>query len=330
MKRLSRLRLIPTNFNHQTKELLDNSTIHGVRYMNEKGRVFGEKLLWFSCVVIGFVSALVIIDSLWEKFQTNPTITGLPPFLRGEKKENLIIFWSLCAHVVRNDNENIFSLLPSGLDTDFHNQEFTFPTFAICPNHASDPDKVNQTAQSIASDDDDYELYIPFLEALPKLTYDEMSKAWMKFTTSIGQTKFNRMKEIALRQLIFNVSLNCEDFFDECRFRDDPIKCCEHFTPAYNEHGFCFSFNGRYESSGFSEWVLIRLLLTWKVQVRNDKLIKILGIAFLPCCSTWLMTSNDPERGWTKAMSFLKPTDAGNCKQSSKAKQKPFFIRPMM
>lgn len=74
---LSRWKLIRTNLNHQTKELLDNSTIHGVRYMNENGRVFIEKFMWFCCISFGFVAALIIIDSLWEKFQTNPTITGI-------------------------------------------------------------------------------------------------------------------------------------------------------------------------------------------------------------------------------------------------------------
>lgn len=70
-------KLIPTNLRHQTKEFFNNSTLHGVRYIAEKGRPFGEKFMWFCCVAIGAVAAFVIIDSLWEKFQTNPTITGI-------------------------------------------------------------------------------------------------------------------------------------------------------------------------------------------------------------------------------------------------------------
>jgi acid-sensing ion channel, other len=69
-------KLISTNFTHQTKEFFSNSTLHGVRYIAENGRKFGEKFMWFCCVSIGAVAAFVIIDSLWEKFQTNPTITG--------------------------------------------------------------------------------------------------------------------------------------------------------------------------------------------------------------------------------------------------------------
>jgi Amiloride-sensitive sodium channel len=76
-QRLSRLKLIPTNLSHQTNEFFTNSTLHGVRYIYENGRAFGEKFIWFCCVAIGFVTALIIIDSLWEKFQTEPTITGM-------------------------------------------------------------------------------------------------------------------------------------------------------------------------------------------------------------------------------------------------------------
>lgn len=34
------------------------------------------RFMWFCFTVTGGVSALIIIVSLWEKFQTNPTITG--------------------------------------------------------------------------------------------------------------------------------------------------------------------------------------------------------------------------------------------------------------
>lgn len=68
--------LLKTSLKYQTKEFFNNSTLHGVRYIAEKGRSFGEKFMWFCFVSIGAVAAFVIIGSLWEKFQTNPTITG--------------------------------------------------------------------------------------------------------------------------------------------------------------------------------------------------------------------------------------------------------------
>lgn len=68
--------LLKTSFKYQTKEFFDNSTLHGIRYIAEEGRAFFEKFIWFCLVSVGAVAAFVIIGTLWEKFQTNPTITG--------------------------------------------------------------------------------------------------------------------------------------------------------------------------------------------------------------------------------------------------------------
>ena len=89
----NKIKFLPTNLTHQTKEFFENSTLHGVRYIAEKGRSFGEKFMWFCCVAIGGVAAFVIIDSLWEKFQTNPTITGNE--LSFEKLFDEIFFFSV-------------------------------------------------------------------------------------------------------------------------------------------------------------------------------------------------------------------------------------------
>ncbi|KAJ9595335.1 hypothetical protein L9F63_027281, partial [Diploptera punctata] len=69
--------LLKTSWTYQIQEYFDKSTLHGVRYIKEKGRPFCEKFMWFCFTSIGGVVTLIIIVSLWEKFQTNPTITGL-------------------------------------------------------------------------------------------------------------------------------------------------------------------------------------------------------------------------------------------------------------
>lgn len=73
---ISSIRLFRTSLVYQTREFFSNSTLHGVRYIAETGRPFVERFMWFCFTTIGFISALIIIVSLWEKFQTNPTITG--------------------------------------------------------------------------------------------------------------------------------------------------------------------------------------------------------------------------------------------------------------
>lgn len=60
--------------------------------------------MWFACVSIGTIATSVIIFNLWEKFQTNPTITGL--------------------------------------DTDFHNWEVPFPAVTVCPQVPTSQEKI--------------------------------------------------------------------------------------------------------------------------------------------------------------------------------------------
>lgn len=79
--KITNMFLLKTSIMYQTKEFFNNSTLHGVRYIGEKQRPFGERLMWFTFTMTGFIAALVIIVSLWEKFQTNPTITGEFKFL---------------------------------------------------------------------------------------------------------------------------------------------------------------------------------------------------------------------------------------------------------
>lgn len=74
--KITSMQLLRTSLSYQTKEFFNNSTLHGVRYIAESDRPFGERFMWFCFTMIGFISALVIIFSLWEKYQTNPTITG--------------------------------------------------------------------------------------------------------------------------------------------------------------------------------------------------------------------------------------------------------------
>lgn len=49
------------------------------------------------------------------------------------------------------------------------------------------------------------------------------------------------------------VNIFCNETFEMCKYRDEDIRCCDHFQPVYSEHGFCFSFNGRYFDDADSE-----------------------------------------------------------------------------
>lgn len=120
-----------------------------------------------------------------------------------------------------------------------------FPTVAVCPIDPFDEDKVNQTAyRTLAHYDDNYPEFIPILEILPKLSYDNLDIAFQE--VAILKTKLDNEKKTTLRQLVFKVAMSCETLFYNCMFSGERIPCCDYFKPIYTERGFCYSFNSRY------------------------------------------------------------------------------------
>ena len=108
---------------------------------------------------------------------------------------------------------------------------------------------------SISGYEDEYaRIFEPTLAYLPSLSYETMKDAYIE---SLNVTRDPRLlKSInkkTLRSLAFQVNVFCNDTFEHCKYRDEEIKCCDHFLPVYSEHGFCYAFNPRYIDSDNSE-----------------------------------------------------------------------------
>ncbi|XP_059617760.1 sodium channel protein Nach [Phlebotomus argentipes] len=201
--------LFRTSLLWQTKEFFNNSTLHGVRYIAEHGRPFIERFMWFCFTAIGAVAAFIIIVSLWEKFQTNPTITGL--------------------------------------DTDFHTQHVIFPTILICPLEPFDETKAREFAdEKMDRIGLEFGQFEDFLKSLTKLSYANLDEA-VKASEEILSD--SNLDELFLRSAAFGSSISCPDLFVSCEFRDDPIECCKSFLPKFTEHGFCYAFNPRFRET---------------------------------------------------------------------------------
>ncbi|XP_030761660.1 acid-sensing ion channel 1-like [Sitophilus oryzae] len=192
----------------QVREFFEYSTLHGVKYIAEHGRPFLERFLWFVCVLIGAVATVVVIFSLWEKFQTNPTITGL--------------------------------------DTDFHNWEVPFPAVILCPTDPAKQEQIrrllditeNSTTQDLQKAD--------FIYDLTKLDFDSIPIFTKKYTeadTYIDKNEDIRNYIYKFMDDCTDVFDNCsfkDTPFGCCSAPD------KRFTPVFTETGFCHSFNSRH------------------------------------------------------------------------------------
>ncbi|EFA10172.2 sodium channel protein Nach [Tribolium castaneum] len=173
-----------TSWQVQTKLFFEHSTLHGVRYIAEYGRPFLERFMWFSCVGIGAVATAVIIVSLWDKFQTNPTITGL--------------------------------------DTDFHNWKVPFPAITVCQEKPYNLSRIEEYFEDKYSDPS-LGYSVGLLTELTKLSFDSIRELTFKIKPSASNTfdlkevafeLMNRCEEIFESCEFKSYKSNCcEDFF---------------------------------------------------------------------------------------------------------------------
>ncbi|XP_063379360.1 sodium channel protein Nach [Cydia fagiglandana] len=246
--------LFATSLRHQTTEFFNNSSLHGVRYIAEKDRPFCEKFMWFSFCAVGAVTTCIIIVSLWEKFQTNPTITGL--------------------------------------DTDFHNWEVPFPAVTICDLNPVDEELLQQyinttwgeTPPSHAAD------MLRWLATLSYRTIVERAKEFAIDPELVGRGSEVMSPPAAdPKKAVYSIVRHPDSLFYECEWKGDSEECYDLLAPVFTEMGFCYAFNSRHaetswpwqsqtESESFAEAFIHETDAKWSFlfnSYRNDTIIDI-------------------------------------------------------
>ncbi|XP_054274643.1 sodium channel protein Nach-like [Macrosteles quadrilineatus] len=199
--------LLKTSWKYQTGEFFNKSTLHGVRYIAEKDRPFCERFMWFVLTSVGTITTLIIIVSLWEKFQTNPTITGL--------------------------------------DTDFHNWEVPFPTVTLCPDDPTNETLINNFIQSTwgnVSTQEISEKYFDFIRTMSHLTIADLDTI-VKFTNN---TSAYDLPVTSFEEVLYQVVNDCPDVIFDCEWKAEAYNCCQGFQYILTEVGFCYIFNSRF------------------------------------------------------------------------------------
>lgn len=161
------------------------------------------------------VNLILVVTKHWiiaftsEKFQKNPTITGL--------------------------------------DTNFQITKLVFPTVLVCPEDPFDEGSVVEVAFNRLSGENS-EISSDFEDLLQGLTTLSLTNLqdFQERTRNITSTRESAIDKEKLRDLMFLVGIKCEQVFNSCKFKDDELECCDHFAPIYTERGFCYGFNLKY------------------------------------------------------------------------------------
>ncbi|XP_045493644.1 sodium channel protein Nach-like isoform X1 [Colias croceus] len=246
------LSLFATSLRHQTTEFFNNSTLHGVRYIAEKERPFCEKFMWFSFTAIGAVATCIIIVSLWEKFQTNPTITGL--------------------------------------DTDFHNWDVPFPAVTICDRNPVDEELLAEYINTIWGSEPPAKAE-EMLKWLSTLSYQSIAARASEFVKDpelVGKSDTDAsIPALNPKEAVFSIVRHCENAFYDCEWKGDSEECCDLVAPVFTEMGFCYAFNSKHaekswpwqtQTDQFSEAFIHETDSKWSFMfnsLRNDSTIDI-------------------------------------------------------
>ncbi|KAK9889769.1 hypothetical protein WA026_007148 [Henosepilachna vigintioctopunctata] len=150
-------KLLKTSWSVQTRAFFENSTLHGVRYIAESQRPFFDKFIWFVFVSAGLITSTIIIISLWEKFQTNPTITGL--------------------------------------DTDFHNWDVPFPAITVCQQKPGNETLIDEFIEEHFGDFNEKDQLKKLLELLTELSYDNIKevKKFRKYESAFTEKSIRNL-----------------------------------------------------------------------------------------------------------------------------------------
>ncbi|XP_054010864.1 sodium channel protein Nach-like isoform X2 [Hylaeus anthracinus] len=71
------LRDVRHSLRYRSKEYFLENTLHGVPFFVDPTRPKWERVTWFLLTIASLAATLVVIAIIWNKFQTEPTITGL-------------------------------------------------------------------------------------------------------------------------------------------------------------------------------------------------------------------------------------------------------------
>ncbi|XP_052132722.1 sodium channel protein Nach-like [Frankliniella occidentalis] len=221
------------------------------------------------------MAALVIVDSLWDKFQTSPTITGL--------------------------------------DTDFHNWDVPFPAVTLCLQDPANETLLEAYLKEKWPDADEAkkEYYTGFLKAVTNTSFESFHNLLPYLNdTSLPQ---NNLRELSY-QLVSGCSAFTDCAYKQT-IEDDRRDCCSLLWPVYTEHGFCHAFNLNYTAldypgvkerpKPFIENLIEETDARWSFSFDTEDPINNTVAVFITAANALPGADVNPQHIWNKRVSKL-------------------------
>ncbi|XP_063377653.1 pickpocket protein 28-like [Cydia fagiglandana] len=203
------------------QEYAENSSLHGLKYIAEKGRTFVEKIFWVATFLVSISLCLILIKNVWIKWQTSPVIVAL--------------------------SEQLVSV-----------GEVPFPSVTICPQIKAKRSLYNFTHETIemkkkmesrlasnrTQDDKDDDLLAN--------KYEDIGLVCWVDVPVVPYRKRN-YSDATVVQHIIDVAPSIKDIFYGCRWRGDDVACQDIFQSVLTSEGICFTTNSMAASEIFRQ-----------------------------------------------------------------------------
>ncbi|XP_017130963.1 pickpocket protein 19 [Drosophila elegans] len=186
------------------------SSVHGIRYLADpKMRKF-ERLIWLLILVTTSIGAIVVYVDLNELYQTVRIHT-----------------------TIKNTMLPIFRV--------------PFPSIGLCPRNRLNWRLLENGAAehflganvSAAQKD----LFVKFFTAAGDPHLSRMNEMSTFFRNETLVADLHLLNDLDLREVFEYLQIRCQDLFHACRWRGNPVNCCEVFEHQFTESGLCFVFN---------------------------------------------------------------------------------------
>ncbi|XP_016952170.1 pickpocket protein 19 isoform X2 [Drosophila biarmipes] len=192
------------------KDYAEESSVHGIRYLADpKLRKF-ERFIWLLILIATSIGAILVYVDLNELYQSVRIQT-----------------------TIKNTMLPIFRI--------------PFPSIGLCPRNRLNWKLLENGAAehflgaNVSAVKKD--LFIKFFTAAgdPHLSrMNEMSRFFMNETLA---SNLHMLDSLNLRDVYKYIQFKCQDLFKMCRWRGNPVNCCDVFEDQFTESGLCFVFN---------------------------------------------------------------------------------------
>ncbi|KAH8363532.1 hypothetical protein KR084_011347 [Drosophila pseudotakahashii] len=206
----NRLGKLWTFFLPYLKDYAAESSVHGIRYLADpKMRKF-ERLIWLLILIITSIGAIMVYVDLSELYQSVRIQT-----------------------TIKNTMHPIFRV--------------PFPSIGLCVRNRLNWRLLENGAAEhflgANASEAQKDLFVKFFTAAGDPHLARMNEMSSFFANETLTADLHLLDGLNLRQVYEYIQFKCEDLIHICRWRGNPVNCCEIFENQFTESGLCFVFN---------------------------------------------------------------------------------------